>query len=106
ESRHVRRDKACEVQGLIQNLDRDLTSVGMAAEHGVVALPDGNREHVGVVGKQQIGRARNHEFPGIEQVAAVANTLEIDTGQVQQSVAESENAVLVAQNMNSVFGGL
>ena len=40
------REEARRVDGLIQNLDRDLSAMCVARKHEIIALPRGHRKHV------------------------------------------------------------
>ena len=50
-----------QIQRLIQNLHRDLTSMGMARKRDVPALPGSGRKHVGIVRKENINSAGTDE---------------------------------------------
>src|ERR1700691_5078825 len=76
------------IQRLIENLHCHLAAMGVPAHHGVEALLHCDRENVGIVREQQISGARNHQLFGIHQIGAFSAALIVDTGDVQNAVAQ------------------
>ena len=85
------------------NLDRHLAAVRVPAQHGVVTLPHGYGENVGVVREQQIRRAGNDQLFGIHQIRPNSfRPLIIDSRDVEDAVSPAQKAGLVAQKSDAI----
>src|SRR4030095_12772141 len=67
---HVGCKEAGGVDGLIQNLDSDLSAVCMSRKQQIIPLPGRYRKHVRIVLQQQVGGAGDDEALGAAQITA------------------------------------
>ena len=58
---HVRSEKTRGIDGLLQNLDRDLSPMRMARKQQIIALPGRHWEDVRIVRQQDVHRARRDQ---------------------------------------------